>query len=103
MAEAPKTVSEVPKRSRGRPRRPRSEPIADRLASDRLPDRLSRAIADWQDRGEGRSIYALAEAAGLSEAGLRRMRQPGAQVLVGSIERVAIALGVSPSWLAFGG
>lgn len=102
MAEAPKTVSEVPKRSRGRPRRPRSEAIADRLSSERLPDRLRRAIEDWQ-RVDGRSLRMLAEEAGLSEATIRQMRRPGAQALISSIERLAIALGVSPSWLAFGG
>lgn len=48
------------------------------------------------------SRAALAEAAGVLEGSVQRIEEGRGEANVDTVERLAIALGVSPSWLAFG-
>lgn len=61
-----------------------------------LPTRLRKAR-----RGQGLSLRALAERAGLF-AGMVRALEGGRVPQVDTIEKVASALGLSPCWLAYG-
>jgi len=84
-----------PARPRGRPRKPRPEPVTDapRGVADRLRESL--AEREW-------SVRHLALAAGLSEQAIRGVLG-GADPRCSTVDRLARALGKPAGWLAFGG
>lgn len=71
--------------------------MAAALASDRIGERLSRVR-----QAAGLSVRALAARAGVRNTTVGYIEQGHHQPAVALVERLALALGVRPAWLAFG-